>query len=62
MVPAPTEQVIMALADAFHNIPDYVAMPAAQRKANAFMLTTGIKQAQQVNKRHGLNSNHLAPL
>lgn len=57
-----SRQVIMALADAFHNIPDYAAMPAAQREANTFLLTAGIKRAQQVNQRHGLNSNHLAPL
>lgn len=57
-----SRQIILALAEAFHNIPMHAAMPTAQREANAFLLAAGIEQARQANKRHGLNSNHLAPL
>ena len=57
-----SRQVIVALADAFHNVPDYAAMPAAEREANAFLLAAGIQRAQQVIKRHGLSSNYLAPV
>jgi hypothetical protein len=57
-----SRQVILALADAFHNIPNYFAMPDAQGKANARLLASGVEQARLANKRYGLRSDHLAPL
>jgi hypothetical protein len=57
-----SRQVILALAEAFHNIPDYAAGSGAQREANAFLLAAGVEQARQANKHHGLTSSCLAPL
>lgn len=57
-----SRQVILALAAAFHNIPEYSAGSGAQREANAFLLAAGVEQARQANKLHGLTSSHLAPL
>jgi len=55
-------QVILALANAFHNIPTHAAMPTEQRQANAFLLASGVEQARKVHKLHGLTSQHLPPL
>lgn len=55
-------KIINDLADAFHNIPELCAAPAAQREANSFLLRSGIEQAQIAYRHHGIRSSHLPPL
>jgi hypothetical protein len=57
-----SQTIIHDLADAFHNIPEFFAGPFEQRSANAFLLKSGIEQAQMAYRHHGLKSQHLPPL
>lgn len=52
-------KIIHDMANAFHNIPDYCAVPAQQRTANAFLLESGLRQAIDAYNKHGLASRHL---
>jgi len=52
-------KVIYDMADAFHNVPDYCAMPAQQRVANSFLLEAGLRHSIDALDKHGLGSHHL---
>jgi hypothetical protein len=52
-------KAIHDMADAFHNVPDYCAMPAQQRAANSFLLEAGLRHGIDAFDKHGHGSCHL---